>query len=270
MRAGRRRHLQRPPICSCRFSKTPGPGPFDGHLTQVRSLLKLPRLALKLCASHEVVTDSQILPGDIHGGRCAAEAVGGEGGDAGSDEAVGGDGLTVFGIEGELEEVVGDGGGGGVGVGLDGDGGEDAAAEAGTEGTGFFGDEAAEGGHPFVNGARGDRILAVKVPGGRAGACGELEEMQVGERLRGDEAVALVEEGCGFAGETDHDVGADDGVGEELTDLGEALGVMPGAIAAVHAAEDGVGTGLQGEMGVASEARMVAGGEFAVEGEEVR
>ena len=72
--------------------------------------------------------------------------------------------------------------------------------------------------------------------------------MQVGERLRGDEAIALIEEGVGFSGEADHDVGSDGGVGEKFANGGEALGVVPGAIAAVHAAEDRVGTGLERKM----------------------
>ena len=193
--------------------------------------------------------------------RCegAAEAVGGEGGHARDDEAIGGEGL----VDGQLEEVVGDGCCRSVGVGFDGDGGESAAEEAGAEGEEFFGDEGTEGGHAVVHDASGDGVLAVEFRGGRAGSRGEWEEMEVGEGLRGDEVVALAEERVGFAGESDHDVGADGGVGEKLANRGEFFGVVPGTIAAVHAAEDGVGAGLEGEVGVAREARHSSGQRMA-------
>jgi hypothetical protein len=171
-------------------------------------------------------------------------------------------------------------GAGFFGIRTEGDGGEGASEELSPEGAGFFCDEVAEGGHAFVDGSGGDGILAVEFPGGRGGARGEREEMEVGEGLCGDEVVTLTEEGVGFAGESDHDVGTDGGVGEEGADLCEALGVMPGAIAAIHAAEDGVGAGLEREVGVARQTRVqgtgcrVQGGvricrELAVEGEEV-
>ena len=120
-----------------------------------------------------------------------------------------------------------------------------------------------------MNGARGDGILAVEFPGGSAGSRGKRKQVQVGKRLGGDEVVAFLEERVGFAGESDHDVGADGGIGQQRADLCEALGVMPGTIAAVHAAEDGVGSRLQGQMRVGGQPRMLSGGEFAVEVQQV-
>ena len=76
----------------------------------------------------------------------------------------------------------------------------------------------------------------------------------------------------------DHDVGADGCVEEERADVGEFLGVVPGAIAAIHAAQDGVGAGLEREVSVATETRAPGTGlrapivrsEIAVEGEQIR
>ena len=111
-------------------------------------------------------------------------------GDAGGDEAIGGDcGSSRVSLRKLSVTACG---GCWVGARLDGDGGERAAEEARAEGTGFFGDEVAQGGHAFVHGAGGNGVLAVEFPGGRAGARGERKEVEVGEGLRGDEAVALV------------------------------------------------------------------------------
>lgn len=183
-------------------------------------------------------------------GQRPGEAVGSEVGDARRDEAIGRDGLGVCGGESELEEVTGDGFCGAVGADLDSDGGERAAEEAGAEGVGFCCDEGAERGHALLNGASGDGIFAVEFPGAGIGARGEREEVEVGKGLRGNEIAAFLEEGVGFAGKADHDVGADGGIGEQSANGGEALGVVPGAIAAVHAAQDGVRTGLEGQVGV--------------------
>jgi len=95
--------------------------------------------------------------------------------------------------------------------------------------------------------------------------------MQVGKGLGRDEVEAFAEERVGLAGEADHDIGTDGGVGEERADGAEALGVVPGAVAAMHAAEDGIGAGLQGQVGVAAEARLqVAGSGFEVAGSGLR
>ena len=54
--------------------------------------------------------------------------------------------------------------------------------------------------------------------------------------------------GIGLAGEADHDIGPDACGGHGSADLLDFLSIMPGTIFAVHAAQDGIATGLHGHM----------------------
>lgn len=128
--------------------------------------------------------------------------------------------------------------------------------------------QGAQGGHAFGDRCDGNRVVAVELPSGRAGAGRKREQMQVGEGLGGDEVAALLEERVGFAGETDHDVGSDGRIGQCGADGDGSLRVVPGAVAPVHFSEDRVRPGLQRQVGVRRQARMLAGGEFSKEGEQ--
>ena len=215
---------------------------------------------------------------ECSGDEGAAETFGGEGRNADGDEAIGGDGR----FEGQLEEVVGNSfrgarAGNTVVIGTDGDGGKGAGEELGAKGAGFFGDQSAQRRHAFADSEGRDRVLAVELPGGGAGAGGKREKVQIGEGLGGNEIAALLEERVGFTGEADHDVGADGCAGEQSANFREALGIVPGAITAIHAAKNDVRAGLQGQVGVTREAREQVTGcggpggrssrEFAIEGE---
>ena len=82
--------------------------------------------------------------------------------------------------------------------------------------------------------------------GGRgAGARGVGEDVEVGEGQVGDEAAGGVEFGVGFAGESDHNVGADSGGGHGGANLLDLLAIVPGTILAMHAAQHGIAAGLQ-------------------------
>ena len=65
--------------------------------------------------------------------------------------------------------------------------------------------------------------------------------MQVGEGLGGDEREALLKQSVGLAGKAHHHVRADGGVGHGFANQAQFLGVVPGPIAAMHGAENGVG-----------------------------
>jgi len=105
----------------------------------------------------------------------------------------------------------------------------------------FSGGEGAQGGHTLIDCLRGDGRGSVQGPSARAGARREREEMQIAEGEGADEGERLLEFCVGFAGEADHYIGAQ---GEERAS-GEQeglnfFGVVPGAVAAVHAAQHGV------------------------------
>ena len=78
--------------------------------------------------------------------------------------------------------------------------------------------------------------------------------MEVGEGEFVDETVGFGKLGVGFAGEANHDVGADGGGGHEGAGFGDAVGVVAGPVFAVHAAEDGVGAGLERGVDVEGDA----------------
>ena len=132
---------------------------------------------------------------------------------------------------------------------------------------GLFRGEGAEGGDPLVNYTRGDGRLGVKCACTGAGARREREEMQVAKGKAADKIVRLLKLAVGLAGEACHDVCTKRECGtsssKQLLDL---LSVVPGTIAAVHAAKDGVGAGLERKVGVSRES---ATGKLADNGDEV-
>src|SRR5580658_373688 len=96
---------------------------------------------------------------------------------------------------------------------------------------------------------------AVQLPCGRSWTRGKGKEVQVGERLLLNKAVAFGKESVGFAGKADHDIRADSALRHERLKLRQPLGIVPGAIAAMHAAEHRIRAGLEGKVRMASEAR---------------
>src|ERR1017187_4712105 len=102
----------------------------------------------------------------------------------------------------------------------------------------------------------------MKFPTGSAGAGREREEMEVGKGLRGKEVVGFAKFRFRFAGEADHDIRAESECWARGFEEGSCfVGVVPGAVATMHAAENGVGAGLQRQVGVSSYTRGRA--EFA-------
>ena len=72
--------------------------------------------------------------------------------------------------------------------------------------------------------------------------------MQIGEREGFDHAEGFTEFGIGLARKAGHDIGSDSGGGHDSMDLLNFFAIMPGTIFAVHAAQDGIATGLHGHM----------------------
>ena len=89
---------------------------------------------------------------------------------------------------------------------------------------------------------------------GRPGSCRVGEDVQVGKRQFFDDAARIFKFSVGFCGETDHDVGADCGGRHGGANLFNLFAIVPGAISAVHAAEDGIAAGLQRHMRVLGDA----------------
>ncbi len=137
---------------------------------------------------------------------------------------------------------------------VQGEGGERGAEELLAVGTLLLLGELAESGHALFNDGGWHGVGCVQGPGAGVGARGKREEMEIAARQGAEEAEGLGELAIGLAGEAGHDVGSEGergtGGAEERFDL---LRVVPGAIAAVHAAEDGVGPGLEREMRVVGE-----------------
>ncbi len=79
--------------------------------------------------------------------------------------------------------------------------------------------------------------------------------MQIGERQALDQRARLLEVVICFAGEANHDIGANGRVGHGAADALDAIGVMPRAILAVHAAQNAVAAGLHRHMRVLGDAR---------------
>jgi len=65
--------------------------------------------------------------------------------------------------------------------------------------------------------------------------------------------------GIGLAGEAGHDVGADRGGGMAARNFLNFFAIVPGSIFAMHAAQDGIAAGLQGDMGMLGDARRSGG-----------
>ena len=115
--------------------------------------------------------------------------------------------------------------------------------------------ELAERGHALFDDRRGHGVCSVEGPGAGVGARRKRKEMEVTEGQSAKEGKRLVEFAIGFTGEAGHDVGAEGERGAGGAEDGfDLLRVVPGAVAAVHAAEDGVRPGLEREMGVAGDA----------------
>ena len=90
--------------------------------------------------------------------------------------------------------------------------------------------------------------------GGSAWAGGIFEdegvfELGIAEEIEGELVV-----GVGFAWEAADDVGAEEGIWEDLSDAGEEVAVLVDGVAAVHGFEDAVGAGLDGEVDVLADA----------------
>jgi hypothetical protein len=196
-------------------------------------------------------------------------AVGGEGGDADGEQGVGGVEAGDF----NGQEVVGEGGGmaagNQIGRGVERDGWERLPEELTAVGEREFVGERAEAGHALVDDRRGDGAGGVESLAGSSRTWGKGKEMEIAERERAEEGTGFFEFGVGFAGKASHDIGAEGergaGGAQESFDF---FGVVPGAVAAVHTAEHGVGTGLERQMDVAGHAR--GGAELGEQGDEVR
>ncbi len=79
--------------------------------------------------------------------------------------------------------------------------------------------------------------------------------MQIGEGQPLDERARLLEILVALAREADHDVGPDGGLWHGFVDALDAVLVVPGAVAAMHQAQDAVAAALQGDMGMTRDAR---------------
>ena len=121
------------------------------------------------------------------------------------------------------------------------DGGDFAAEQESAMVVSLLGGEIAQHIHTLMNDALGNGLALVQLPTRCGGARRERKQMQVAERKRADEGNSLVELGVGLAGEADHDVGAEGELGASGGDQRlNLLRVMPGAIAAMHAAQNSV------------------------------
>ena len=101
------------------------------------------------------------------------------------------------------------------------------------------------------------RVCCVQCPAPRAGPRRKREQVQITEGQRANEGDGLLELGFGFAGKAHHDVGAQGQLrAGGAQQRGNLFGVVPGAVAAVHAAQHGVGAGLQRQMRVARQALL--------------
>ncbi len=131
----------------------------------------------------------------------------------------------------------------------------------------FFGSEIAQGCHPFRDDWGRDGRLGVESPGSGAGAGRKRKQVQVAERETANELDCFVEFAFGFAGEACHDIGAEGEIWSGgAKERGDFLGVVPGAVAAVHAAKHGIRAGLQGKVRMAGQASSTV---FGHEGDEI-
>jgi hypothetical protein len=150
---------------------------------------------------------------------------------------------------------------------VEGNGVEFGADKAAAMSVGLFGGESAEYRHSFRDDFWRNGRFGVEGPGSSAGTRREGEQMQVAEWETANELDCLVEFIFGFAREACHDVGAKGEVwsgGAE--ERGDFFGIVPWAVAAMHAAKHGIRAGLQWKMGMASQARSAV---FGHESDEV-
>ena len=118
--------------------------------------------------------------------------------------------------------------------------------------------------HPLqLAGARGDlvhapgalllarfRYLAVKICRGGAGAGAEGENVCVGKTHFLDETQPLFKVGVSFPRETDDQIGCNDQIGDGCAGVGDQLAETGNGAAPGHAAQLGVGAGLQRQVQV--------------------
>src|SRR3974390_2094934 len=96
--------------------------------------------------------------------------------------------------------------------------------------------------------------MGMKRPCARARTWRERKEVQIAERQSTDELDGLLKFAIGLAGETDHHICAESEFGTGRADQStDDFRIVPGTVAAMHAAEDRIGAGLKREMSVASE-----------------
>jgi len=105
--------------------------------------------------------------------------------------------------------------------------------------------------------------------GGGLRARGEGEGVDVDEAGAVDDFEGVLEVRVGLAGERDDHVGGEGGTVEGAADAVDHAEEIVAGVLAVHAAEDGVGAGLEGEvkvgddLGVGAEGGQEVGGEVA-------
>ncbi len=139
---------------------------------------------------------------------------------------------------------------------VQGDSGKLPADEAPAMSERFFGGERAERGHALFDGGWRDGRRGVKRPPGRAGARRKRKQVEIAEGQYADKIERLLEFAVALARKANHDVGAEGEVRAcGAQESGDFVGVMPGAVTAVHAAEDSVGAGLKRQVRVAGEPR---------------
>ena len=78
--------------------------------------------------------------------------------------------------------------------------------------------------------------------------------MQIGQWLGGDEVVTFLKLSVGFAGKAYHDICADGGIGRGTAHDRQSLRVVPWSIAAVHAPQNSIRSGLQRHVDMPGEA----------------
>ena len=78
--------------------------------------------------------------------------------------------------------------------------------------------------------------------------------MQVREGLPGDEGEAFFKQVIGLTWKAHHDIRPDRGIRDNAADQVQFMRVVPGAITAVHGAQDGIRPRLQGQVRVTGEA----------------
>ena len=122
---------------------------------------------------------------------------------------------------------------------MQGDGREFVANKSLAMGQTLFSRNRAEGFHAFADRLRKNGTFGVESPAAGTGARRKGEEMQVAERKLAHEVQRLFKFAIGLAGEAGHDVCAESEHGAgSLNQCPDFFFVMPGTIAAVHAAQD--------------------------------